>query len=426
MRLASEEMSRPVDGTMKYRLECTNCKSNFGSDNKALVCPSCGEALDTAYSIDKVRETLTKKSLEARPMSVWKYLELLPVDDASKVVTIGEGGTRLLRATRLAESLGLRNLYLKDESRNPTGSFKDRKATVAVTKAREFGFKTVACATAGNAGASVAAYAAKAGLRAVILAFKNVTRTKLAKLVSYGADVFIVEGTSSDVNQLAVEACKKYGWCNIVAASRYNPYVKDGAKTEAIEICEQLEWKVPDWLVVPVGNGCGLVSCWKGLKELWQTGLIDHLPKMVGVQGAECAPLVHAFTAGLPPDKIERFPNAHTIAHSIEDDFPPDGEGALEAIHESGGIAIGVEDDRMLWAQKLIAQKEGLFIEPASASTVTAAHQLLNDGYVDSNDVIAAVASGSGLNEPESIFQNTAKPVTIRPKLESLENALRK
>jgi threonine synthase len=341
-----------------------------------------------------------------------------------QVVTIGEGGTRLLRATRLAETIGLQNLYLKDESRNPTGSFKDRKATVAVTKAKEFGFKTVASATAGNAGASVAAYAAKAGLRAVILAFKNVTRTKLAKLVAYGADVFIVEGDSSDVNRLAVEACKKYGWCNIVASSRYNPYVKDGAKTQAIEICEQLKWKAPDWLVVPAGNACGLASCWKGLKEIQRLGLIDNLPKMVGIQGTGCAPLVYAFEAGLPPEKIERFPNAHTIAHSIEDDYPPDGEQALKAIRESGGFAIGVEDDHMLWAQRLIAQKEGLFIEPASAGTVAAAHQLLDAGHLDPEDVIAAVATGFGLNEPESIFQTTAQTVTIEPRLESLENAL--
>jgi len=409
---------------MKYRLECTKCGANFSSECNALVCPSCGEGLETIYSTDQVCETLTKKNLEARSSSLWKYLELLPVEDASDVVTIGEGGTRLLHATRLSETLGMRNLYLKDESRNPTGSFKDRKATVAVTKARQFSFNTVACATAGNAGASVAAYAAKAGLRAVILAFKNVTRTKLAKLLSYGADVFIVEGTSSDVNQLTAQACEKYGWCNIVAASRYNPYVKDGAKTEAIEICEQLKWKAPDWLIIPVGNGCGLASCWKGLVELKHAGLIDQLPKMVGVQGAKCAPLVHAFEAGLSPDKIEPFPNAYTIAHSIEDDFPPDGEQALTAIYESGGMAVGLEDDRMLWAQRLIARMEGLFIEPASASTVAAAHNLLNDGYIDSDDVIAAVASGSGLNEPESIFESIAEPVTIRPELESLEKAL--
>ena len=410
----------------KYRLECLKCKSTFDSDNKALVCPSCGESLDTIYSIDIARETFSKKNLEARPLSVWKYSELLPIDNLSNIVTIGEGGTRLLRATRLADDLGLQKVFLKDESRNPTGSFKDRKATVAVTKAKEFGFKTVGCATAGNAGASVAAYTAKAGLRAIIFAFRNVTRTKLAKLVSYGATVFIVDGTSSDVNRLTVESCAKFGWCNIVAASRYNPYVKDGAKTEAFEICEQLEWNPPDWLIVPVGGGCGLASCWKGLKELKQIGLIDRLPRIVGVQGIECAPLVQAYESNAPPDKIKRVPNAHTIAHSIEDDYPPDGELALMAIRESGGSAVGLEDDRLLWAQKLTAQKEGLFIEPASAGTVAAAHQLLNDGTIDRTDVIVLIASGFGLNEPDSIFESTGQPGTIEPTLESLESSLRR
>lgn len=409
---------------MKYNLQCANCSSIFDPSNRAMTCPKCGSSLDTVYALEKVKETFSKKSLESRAPSVWKYSELLPVEDLDRVVTIGEGGTRLLRAARITSRIKLRNLYFKDESHNPTGSFKDRKATVAITKANEFGFRTVACATAGNAGSSVAAYAAKAGMRTIAFAFKNVTRTKLAKLLAYGAEVFIVEGTSWDATNLAAESCKKYGWCNMVAASRYNPYVKDGAKTEAIEICEQLGWTAPDWLIVPVGGGCGLASCWKGLKELKQIGLISDLPRIVGIQGAACAPLVHAFQLNLSPAKIERFPNARTIAHSIEDDYPPDGDQALMAIRETDGVAIGVEDNKMLWAQKLIAKTEGLFVEPASAGTIAAASQLLDEGTIDPDDTVVAIATGFGLNEPEAIFQSIPEPITIRPTLESLEDAL--
>ena len=209
-----------------------------------------------------------------------------------------------------------------------------------------------------------------------------------------------------------------------MAASRYNPYVKDGAKTEAIEICEQLNWNVPDWLIVPVGGGCGLASCWKGLKELKQIGFIDNLPKIVGIQGADCAPLVRAYQRNLSPLMIERYPNARTIAHSIEDDYPPDGGSALTAIRESGGIALGVEDSKMLWAQTLVAKAEGLFIEPASAGTVAAAIQLHNEGTIDSTDSVVVIASGFGLNEPEAIFETIPEPSTIDPTLQSLEQAL--
>jgi threonine synthase len=381
--------------------------------------------MDTIFDYEKTGETFSKKNLESRPPSVWKYIELLPVEDPKQIVTLGEGGTRLVHAKRLGEELGLPLLYVKDESRNPTCSFKDRKSTVAITKACEFGFETVTSATAGNAGASVAAYAAKAGLKAVIFTFRNITKPKLSKLLSYGAKVLIVDGMTWDVVQLVSEACKKYGWYSVVAASRYNPYVMDGAKTEAIEICEQLGWKAPDWLIVPLGGGCGVASCWKGVKELHSLGLIDRLPRIVGVQGADCAPVVKAFTENLPADEIVRIPNAHTIAHSIEDEFAPDGDKALIAIRESGGAAVGVQDETILWAQALIGRKEGLFVEPASAAPIAAAKALLDDGTIERSDTVATVATGFGLNEMDAIFGTLREPATIKPTIQNLDLALR-
>jgi len=250
-------------------------------------------------------------------------------------------------------------------------------------------------------------------------------KPKLAKLICYGADVLIVDGTSWEVFQLTCAASKKCGWYNIVAASRYNPYVKDGAKTECIEICEQLGWNAPDWLIVPVGGGCGLASCWKAVRELHRIGLIDKLPRMVGVQGAHCAPLVKAFDEKLPPDRIERFPNAHTVAHSIEDDYPPDGDQALIAIRESEGLALSIEDVTMLAAQALMAKKEGLFVEPASSATVAATRMLLEQGIIDRKDSIIAVATGSGLNEPDSVFSAFPQPPIIKPDIRELEVNLR-
>lgn len=405
----------------KYVLKCTKCTIELASDNTASTCPQCRSALETTYDHEVARETFSKESMKDRESSVWKFIELLPVDTLKQVVTLGEGGTRLVLASRLGEHLNLTRLYLKDESRNPTCSFKDRKSTVAITKAHEFGFKTVISATAGNAGASIAAYAAKAGLRAVVFAFRNITKPKLSKLLSYGAEVVIVDGTSWETFQLTSAASEKYGWYNLVAASRYNPYVKDGAKTEAFEICEQLGWMAPDWLIVPVGGGCGLASCWKAVKELNVMGLIDKLPKMVGVQGVECAPLVKAFKENIEPDRIERFPNAHTIAHSIEDDYPPDGNQALVAIRESGGLALGVEDDRILWAQQQIAKREGLFVESASSAPVAAAKALRDDGTIDKPDSVVTIVTGFGLNEPEAITQFSKEPPTIKPIIENLE-----
>jgi len=401
------------------------CASDFDRTNSASVCPNCGGALDTIYDYETMREDFSKSSLVGRPESVWKYIELLPVEDPASIVTLGEGGTRLIEAVKLGKELGFSRFYLKDETRNPTCSFKDRKATVAVTKAREFGYRTVTSATAGNAGASVAAYAAKAGLRAVIFTFRNITKSKLSKLLSYGADVLVVDGMTWDVLQLTSEACEKYGWYSIVAASKYNPYVKDGAKTEAIEVCEQLGWHPPDWLIVPVGGGCGLASCWKGIKELHRIGIITKLPKLVGVQGSECAPLVKAFDENVPADKIQRLPDAHTIAHSIEDDYPPDGDQALTAIRESGGLALGVPDNEILRTQRLIGKTEGLFVEPASAAPVAAAKILLDAGTIDNKDSVVAVATGFGLNEPEAIISSIQELPTIRPVIEDLDMVLK-
>ncbi len=408
----------------KYLLNCRACESSFAPTFKGSLCSKCGGSLETGFDYDLARESFSKESLSRRPLSVWKYVELLPVSATTEIVTLGEGGTRLILADSLGKQVGLDRLYLKDESKNPTYSFKDRKATVAVTKAKEFQYCAVTSATAGNAGASIAAYAAKAGLSAYIFAFRNITRAKLSKLIAYGARVIIVDGTSWDVFKLTEEASERFGWYNLVAASRYNPYVKDGAKTEAIEVCEQLDWVPPNWLIIPVGGGGGLASCWKGLKELEALGFINDLPRLVGVQGANCAPVVEAFEKELPPEKVHRVANAHTVAHSIEDDYPPDGEQALMAIRESRGVAVGIEDEQMLDMQLAIAKKEGLFLEPASAATVVAAKLLRETGKVDKNDTVVAMCTGSGLNEPDALFETAPRPPTIKPDFAELQSVL--
>jgi len=409
----------------KYVLRCVKCRAEYEENSKDLVCSKCGDALEVVYGYEIAKESFTRNNLKSRPPGVWKFIELLPIVNTKNIVSMGEGGTDLVQANRLGQFLGFKNFYLKDESRNPTCSFKDRKATVAITKASEFGFTTVASATAGNAGSSTAAYAAKAGLNAVIFTFRNISKPKLSKLVSYGARIFIVDGMSWETHHLLIDACKRYGWYNAISASRYNPYVKEGAKTEAIEICEQLEWSIPDWIILPVGGGCALNSCWKGLKELRQMGLINALPKLVGVQGAECAPLVKAFEENVPADKIEKIPNAHTVAHSIEDDFPVDGEQALTAVRESHGLAIGVDDSDILSAQKLIANREGLYVEPSSAAPVAASKLLLDRGMIDSRDRVVCITTGFGLNEPEAIFTSTPDPPIVKPTIQDLDVILK-
>ncbi len=308
----------------------------------------------------------------------------------------------------------MKELYVKDESRNPTLSFKDRKSTIAISKAAEFKAKGVVNTTAGNAGASVAAYAAKAGLPAYIFTFRGISTAKLAKLISYGPRVFRTRVPPNDVVQFAANFCAKRGLLNLTASSRYNPYSKEGAKTALFEIYESMRNSVPDVIIIPVGTGGNISSYFKGLKELRALGLIGDYPRLIGVQAMGCAPLVEAFERNLRPDEIPTITNARTIAHSILDDWPPDGDQALLAIRETGGAAVSVTDKEILNAMKSLSAHEALYLEPASASPLAALRKLLSRGDVHRDDSVVIVATGSGSNQPDATIKAWGTPSTIK------------
>jgi threonine synthase len=396
-----------------FILRCIPYSCEYTSDEALLVCRNCGGPLEAVYDYEKLRSSHSGLPSDSKASGVWRYSPLLPVNAKTDLVSLGEGNTPLVRGDRLARALGLRNVLVKDESRNPTLSFKDRKSAVAISKAREFGARRVASMTAGNAGSSVAAYAARAGVDAHIFTIEGISESKLAKLLSYGAHVYQTVAPTKEVMTFVDSVAKKYGMTNMTAASRYNPYVKEGAKTSVFEVYEQLHGAMPDWMFIPIGAGGNLAGFYKGLRELKLLGLIERYPRLVGVQGEGCAPVVKAFEENLPPSEVPTIPDPHTIAHSILDSWTPDGDQALVAIRETGGTAVGVSDDAILEAMKDMSLREGLFVEPAAASPLAALRKLVAEGKVGKDDSVMLVATGFGSNQPEAAIQAWGRPPTI-------------
>lgn len=391
---------------------CSRCGRAVRPEERVNTCPACDGRLDISYSFPSLAEKVTRQALSIRRPGVWKYRELLPVGPESLPITLGEGGTGLHRARHLGGLLGLDQLYLKNESTNPTGSFKDRAATVAITKAQDFGAARVAIASTGSAGASAAAFAAAAGLECFVFVPKDTPNSRLLPPILYGATVFRVEGTNNDAIKLITRLQRQHGWYNVTTASLVNPFQAEGVKTIAYEIVEDLGWQVPDWVIVPVGGGGLLGASWKGFMEFRALGLIDRLPHMVGVQPLGCAPLVRAFEEGRQPNDILPWEQPSTIATTKDDVFPLDGDFALVAIRDSGGVAEKVSDEEMVRFTKLIAKTEGLFVEPTAAEPVAAVQRLVAKGIINPQDTVVAVLTGNGLRDTASVqFDFSTLPV---------------
>jgi len=396
-----------------FILRCIPHGCEFPSSARISVCGNCGGPLEAVYQYEKLRTDHRGLPVENGTSGVWRYSPLLPLNPETSIVTLGEGGTPLVRADRLAEYAGSGNLYVKNDSRNPTLSFKDRKFTVAMSKALEFGAKRVVSMTAGNAGSSVAAYAARARIEAFIFTIEGISDSKLAKLLSYGAHVYKTKAPTKELMLFVDSVAKRYGMSNMTAASRYNPYVKEGAKTCVFEIFEQFGGKLPDWVIVPIGGGGNISGFFKGIRELRLLGLIERYPRLVGVQGAECAPVVEAFDKGLPPEEIPVIANPSTIAHSILDSWTPDGDQALTAIRETGGLAVGVTDDEILESMKQMSSKEGIYVEPAGACSLAALKKLRSAGKVGKDDSALLLATGFGSNQPDATIRAWGGAPTI-------------
>ena len=398
-------------------LRCRECSREYPLD-PIYVCEFCFGPLEVVYDYDTMREAVSRERIEAGPRSMWRYADLLPCD-ADAAVDISAGYTPLVKADRLGKELGLRHLYLKNDCANPTWSFKDRVVTVAATKAREFGFKTLACASTGNLANSVSAHAARAGLDANVFIPSDLERGKIIGSGVYGATLVAVDGSYDDVNRLCSELAGKYPWAFVNVNVR--PYYAEGSKTLGYEVAEQLGWRAPDHCVVPMASGSLYVKIWKGLQELAKLWLIDSVQtKMSGAQATGCSPIISAWDAGTLNVRPVR-PN--TIAKSLAIGNPADGFYALQVMAETGGAGVAVDDEDVVAGIKLLAETEGIFAETAGGVTISGLKRLAESGKVEKDEVVVAFITGAGLKTQEAVTETLAPPLHIEPNMASFEAA---
>jgi threonine synthase len=403
-------------------LKCVLCGAEYGVGEVLYVCPKHGDEgiLDVVYDYELIGRRLTKDHLAGdRNNSIWRYADLLPVANASLAPPLQVGWTPLYRAERLGKRLGLKHLWVKDDGREPTASFKDRASAVGVVKALELGRDIITCASTGNAASSLAGLAASVGLTTYIFVPQTAPQAKVAQLLIFGANVIMVEGTYDQAFDLCLEASKEYGWYSRNTA--YNPYLSEGKKTAALEICEQLQWESPDRIFVSVGDGCIIGGLWKGLKDLRALGFIDQMPKLMGVQAEGAAPLVRAWQKGT--EEIEPVV-LNTLADSISVGVPRDRIKALRAVRQTGGEYVAVSDEEILDAMRVLARGAAVFAEPAGATGFAGLAKLVREGRIDPEERIVVLVTGNGLKDVASAIKATGQPHLIEPTMEDLRQLM--
>ena len=399
-------------------LRCRECKREYPLE-PTYVCDFCFGPLEIAYDYEKMREAISVESIERGPKSMWRYADLLPCD-ADDAVDIQAGFTPLIKAGRLGKELGLNHLYLKNDCVNPTWSFKDRVVTVAATKAKEFGFKTLACASTGNLANSVAAHAASAGLESIVFIPSDLEQGKIVGSAIYNPTLVAVNGNYDDVNRLCSELAGKYPWAFVNVNMR--PYYAEGSKTLGYEVAEQLGWRAPDHCVVPMASGSLYVKIWKGLQELASLWLIDSVhTKMSGAQALGCSPIITAWDAGTKNVQPVR---PSTVAKSLAIGNPADGFYALSVMEESGGHGVSSNDDEIIEGMKLLARTEGIFAETAGGVVVAGLKKLAESGAVGKDEVTVAFITGAGLKTQEAVIDTLEPPLQVEPTITAFEEAL--
>lgn len=382
----------PSTNTTVKDLYCSKCDQRYNIDDVHTLC-KCGGPLLVDYDYKKAGEILNPEIVRSRPSNMWKYKEVLPVKDEANIVTLGEGGTPLLKAQKIGDDLGLENLYFKDETANPTGSFKARGLGMAVSRAKELGLERLIIPTAGNAGSAVAAYAARAGLKCMIIMPKDVPAPFLVDGAYHGAEIELVEGTIKDCGARVAEKVKSEGW--FAVATLKEPYRIEGKKTMGYELAEQFEYDLPEVIIYPTGGGTGLIGMWKAFDEMEKMGWIgSKRPKMISVQAEGCAPIPKAFDEG--KESAEEWPDPHTVAAGLR---VPGAVGdflMLRAIRESGGAALAVSDDELMHDTRELAAKEGIFSSPEGGASLSALRKLIRDGVVGRSDRAVVFITGSG------------------------------
>ena len=396
---------------------CTRCGREYEALPGITTC-DCGGILDIQYNYGYIRSVFSRESLaDCTDWSMWRYRPFLPVEPDSPAPPLRVGWSPLYRADRLAKALGLRTLYLKDDGLNPTASLKDRASAMAVVKAREAGARTIACSSTGNAASSLAGNAAAAGFETYIFVPSRAPRGKVAQLMIFGAHVISVDGSYEDTFELSRAAIDRWGWYNRNAA--INPYLSEGKKTVTLEILEQLHWRVPDYIALSVGDGCTIAGAWKGLKDLYEAGFIDRLPRLISVQAEGCCPINRALRTGEPWQPMEE----NTLADSIAVGVPRNADKALAAVRESNGVAVNVSDGEILEAMRLIGRTQGVFGEPAGVTGTAGVKKALELGLIDPDSTVVSIVTGNGLKDTQNGIRAAGEPMVVKPDMDALLSA---
>ena len=387
--------------------KCVRCGKTYDAVPDLTNC-ACGGILDIVYDYDYIKSVLTKEKLARRDnRSMWRYRELLPVEETTPDTPLRVGWSPLYEEPKLAEMLGIKRLWVKDDGQNPTASLKDRASAMAVAKAMEAGAKTIACSSTGNAASSLAGNAAAAGIKTYIFVPERAPKGKVAQLMIFGANVISVKGNYEETFKMSAQAIEKYGWYNRNAA--INPYLSEGKKTVSLEIAEQLGWKMPDYLAISVGDGCTIAGVWKGLKDLYAIGFIDKLPRLISAQAEGCHPINRAIAENKPWEPMEE----NTLADSIAVGVPRNADKALMAIRESNGIVVNVTDEEIMAAQKLLGTTCGVFGEPAGVTGTAGVKKLCEQGVLGANDTVVSVVTGTGLTDVANAIKFCGEPMSL-------------
>jgi threonine synthase len=403
-------------------LQCRECGELYPAQ-AIHVCEMCFGPLEVAYDYDVIGNTVSRASIAAGPASLWRYKAMLPIE-GDRYVDSQAGYTPLVRAHNLGKALGLNNVYVKNDTVNPTFSFKDRPVSIASSKALELGFDTLACASTGNLAGSVAAHAAKAGMRGVVFIPADLEPSKITGALAYSPTLVAVDGNYDDVNRVCSEIADRYKWAFVNINMR--PYYSEGSKSLAYEVAEQLGWRLPDRAIVPIASGSLFTKVWKGFQELTRLNLLDGgasttLPKMVGAQALGCSPVVTAWDA----NTLEVEPvKPNTVAKSLAIGNPADGYYSLKIMKQSGGEATSVTDEEIIEGMKLLARTEGIFAETAGGVTIAVAKKLAEQGTIDPDELVVVYVTGNGLKTQEALAGQLDSPVYVRATMSSVEEAL--
>ena len=404
--------------TFVAQLSCRECGRAY-EVAPLHVCEWCFGPLEAAYNYDAIADSVTREKIAQGPSSIWRYADLLPAERGS-AVDLGAGFTPLVRAERLAAALGLGELWIKNDTLNPTNSFKDRVVAVGLSKALEFGFKTAACASTGNLANSVAAHATRAGMKSYVFIPSNLESGKVIATAIYGGNVVAVDGNYDDVNRLCAELAGTYPWAFVNVNLR--PYYAEGSKTLAFETAEQLGWRFPDHVVVPMASGSQLTKIRKGFEELAKVGLIDEEPnvRVSGAQALGCSPIAAAFLSG--SDTIKPV-KPDTIAKSLAIGNPADGYFALDVVRNTGGGMAAVTDAEIIDGMKLLARTEGIFTETAGGVTIATLKKLAEEGVIRPDECVVAYITGHGLKTLEALTGTVGPTATIPPTIDAFTSA---